>query len=289
MSYFGGPDWRLNLGRWVQVGGGHMDFILLLWDGLRVLRRWEVWMDSSAYFHLISLSSFCVSQTAAAVEDQRPMFGHGHTFSFLFFHSESPNTWCPWGWKAWMQLLLSPLLTPHPTPHLPHWLTLQQERDQTALGQTDDPIGFINIFIGRIFVFFRKQKDIKQREICLLVLPSAGHWWLRCCSRTAGSQSRPCRRTSLAETLFAARQQRNRKRCEPTHWLDCHWDDECNWYGERLVIDPGRQSSVGNPRIPPTHPHVSVHRKKKSEKTFLGDWSLSTCISAENEKQNERE
>lgn len=59
-----------------------------VWGGAR--------MDSSAYFNLISLSSFCVSQTAApAVEELRPMFGHGHIF-FLFFpkrtHSESPNT-----------------------------------------------------------------------------------------------------------------------------------------------------------------------------------------------------
>lgn len=79
-----------------------MDFILLLCNSLRFFRRREVRMDSSAYFNLISLSSFCVSQTAAAMEEQRPMFGHGHIFFFFFKrnHSESPNTCCPWGLKA---------------------------------------------------------------------------------------------------------------------------------------------------------------------------------------------
>lgn len=77
--------------RWISPGRGGgatwISFITVML-GLRGVAGEVGGLDLSAYFNLISLSSFCVSQTAAAVEEQRPIFGHGHVFLF-FFKEES--------------------------------------------------------------------------------------------------------------------------------------------------------------------------------------------------------
>lgn len=120
-------------------------------------------MDSSAYCNLIACLASVFPRLLLPWKMRGPCLVMD-AFSFLFSlrASQYMMSLGVEGLNAAI-IISSPNLTPSA-----HSLTVQQERDQTALGQTDDPIGFINIIIGSIFLFLTKQKEIQQCRLDFL-------------------------------------------------------------------------------------------------------------------------
>lgn len=93
----------------------------------------------------------------------------------------------------------------------------------------------------------------------MFILPSEGHWWLQCCSQTAGSQSQPCQRSTSTETLFAVRQHRTGS-VEPEETSLTNISPKGKemmrgkWYDSSWINFPGRQSLLETPT------HISLYK-----------------------------
>lgn len=148
-------------------GGGSRTYLLLLW--VVVMGKGD-----SASFLLISLSrpDCCCCWWPCLVMDT--LFYTGITQSLLiqkFLGLVGLNA----------AIIISP-------PNPPSSMTKQHQKVQSHSG-------------------VRGKTPGRQTLLQTCNSPSEGHWWHRCCSRTAGSQSQLLQHSSAAERLFAARQQ----------------------------------------------------------------------------------